>query len=236
MGFKSTIIEKPVLVAQNSTMILWIYVDDLLIFIKDRKRGLQVLKELKRHFDMKIIGDAQYVLKISIIHDHARRTIWLHQRRHLDILLDEFGGDGRTSSVPMSIDLNDLINDKSPLTMNPYRRLLGILLHIANVSRPNNHIQLAFLPVLPMRRKRYNGSVCNRSFYIYDTPVIWPFASVVPKTDLHCPASPTQMPTGQLTLWTASLNLAIPCSSIMVLSRGYPRNNQLRLNPRVKLN
>ena len=36
-------------------------------------------------------------------------------------MLEEFGADGHTSSVPMSIDLNDLINNQTPLTTNAYR-------------------------------------------------------------------------------------------------------------------
>ena len=79
MGFKSTVIEKSVLVVNNSTLIIWVYVDDLIIFTKDREHGLRMLQELNLHFAMKIIGDTEYVLKISIRWDQSHRIIWIHQ-------------------------------------------------------------------------------------------------------------------------------------------------------------
>ena len=60
---------------------LILYVDDILLATNDMSILLDTKKFLAKHFDMKDLGDASFVLGIEICQDHSRHILGLSLMR-----------------------------------------------------------------------------------------------------------------------------------------------------------
>ena len=110
-----------------------------------RDRWYQEFKtELQQEFDLSSSADSDVFLGITI--DRLRDgAIKISQQRYVDDIVASFLGDGdKVSKVPYVVSWK-LSKDMGPQTTKekkameeiPYRRLIGMLLHLANCTRPD---------------------------------------------------------------------------------------------------
>lgn len=59
----------------ESLFLIVLYVDDILLISKDNKDIKQVQKELKMQFDMKDLGDAEFIVGMKVERDWSKKTI-----------------------------------------------------------------------------------------------------------------------------------------------------------------
>ena len=67
------------------------YVDDILLATNDIGMLHETKRFLAKHFEMKDLGDASFVLGIQIHRDHFRRTLGLSQKSYIKKVLKRFG-------------------------------------------------------------------------------------------------------------------------------------------------
>ena len=82
-------------------VILAVYVDDLIIMTKSEDQMMTIKEDLKRGFKMKDLGELHYCLGISVVKDHRRGSMYLHQRQYIKNMLQKFGlQDAKEVSTP----------------------------------------------------------------------------------------------------------------------------------------
>ena len=75
----------------TTSVILAIWVDDLIVFSKDLTAMSEIKQQLRDEFDLKDQGELRYFLGILVERDRARRTIRIEQKGYIDMILKRFG-------------------------------------------------------------------------------------------------------------------------------------------------
>jgi hypothetical protein len=137
-GFQHSTSDHSVFVrhSSNGTIVLIVYVDDIIISGSD-STGIADLKTyLNKHFHTKDLGALRYFLGIEVA--HSSQGIFLSQRKYVLDLLSKTGLLGaRPTDTPMdsTVKLDDehgeLFSD-----VGQYRRLVGKLIYLT-VTRPD---------------------------------------------------------------------------------------------------
>ena len=92
MGFRPTHSDSCVYVMRDddSVMYLLVYVDDLLLVASDADQLASVKAQLSSRFEMKDMGEAQFILGVQIRRDRARRQLHLSQAEYIRTVLERF--------------------------------------------------------------------------------------------------------------------------------------------------
>ncbi|KAK3008402.1 hypothetical protein RJ639_013932 [Escallonia herrerae] len=84
-------------------VILFFYMDDMLIVEQDANRIHQLKDELFKSFDMKDLRNAKKILGMNITPDRKARKMWLSQEKYVERVLTKFNvGDAKPSTVDLS--------------------------------------------------------------------------------------------------------------------------------------
>ena len=117
-------------------VVISLYVDDILIF----GTSLQVVHETKTFlaskFEMKDIGEANFILGIKII----RRDdgIMLSQQHYVEKILKKFGYfEQKPVTTPYDVNSHLVKNSDDPVAQSEYAQIIGSLMHLMNFSRPD---------------------------------------------------------------------------------------------------
>ena len=78
-------------VSGSAITFLVLYVDDILIIGNDIGMLSTVKTLLSRHFSIKDLGEASYILGIRIYRDRSKRMLGLSQSRYIEIIVKMFG-------------------------------------------------------------------------------------------------------------------------------------------------
>jgi transposase InsO family protein len=134
LGFKPCDSDPSVFV--NGDLQISVYVDDLLIFGKDRDKVRDLKKALSNRFEMEDLGPCSWYLGIDIQRDRSKRTITLSQRTYIEKVLREFQMiDCTPTSTPMAADCKlhkttEEEQSKAPSGLREkYQRALGSLMY-----------------------------------------------------------------------------------------------------------
>jgi hypothetical protein len=128
----------------NNSLIIAIYVDDLLIIGK-LLQVEELKKTLQSHYKMTDGGEISDLLGVQITRDRTKRIINLYQESYILKLLNRFNMDECNSMpTPMS-SVDKLSKDLSPKTEDeklemkniPYREAVGSLMYLMISSRPD---------------------------------------------------------------------------------------------------
>ena len=121
----------------DDVILLATYVDDLLIASRSLDRIKDFETRFAKHLQLKLLGDAQYILgwKIS---DH-KDGIVISQEAYTKRVLEKFGMTNchpvRTPSLKEQQQIQQVATDEDQSF--PYRQLVGTLMYLANSTRPD---------------------------------------------------------------------------------------------------
>jgi len=132
-------------VSGSSVAFLVLYVDDILLIGNDIP-SLQAVKTwLGKHFSMKDLGEASYILGMRIYRDISKRMIGLSQSTYIDKVLHRFGmQNAKRGFVPMSHGITiskeqspGSLDEKEHMSKVPYASTIGSIMYAMVCTRPD---------------------------------------------------------------------------------------------------
>ena len=124
----------------ESIFYIGVYVDDMVLAGKDKKRMKHVKEELSSRFDIKDLGKLRYFLGMSVIQDQEKKESWIGQPKYVERLLTEMGmSDCKPVKTPVDTG-NRLVKateDMEALNQQSYQSLVGSLMYLATCTRPD---------------------------------------------------------------------------------------------------
>ena len=146
-GFEENIMDQCIYQKVNGskTYFLVLYVDDILLASNDKGLLYKVKQFLSRHFEMKDMGDASYVIGIKIDRDRDRYVLGLSQNTYIQKVLERFGMKDCSPSVAPIVKgdkfhmnqcpRNDL--EKEQMRNIPYASAVGSMMYAQVCTRPD---------------------------------------------------------------------------------------------------
>lgn len=129
----------------DSLTILGLHVDDSLITGTHLELLIDLENVLNQRYPLKIMGSISFFLGTSITRNREERTISLSQTKYIDEAIARFGLiDALPASTPLppSLRIGPQFCPKdeeeiASMRNKPYRELIGLLMYIANGTRPD---------------------------------------------------------------------------------------------------
>lgn len=138
IGLRPTASDPSVFKNEDRSLILGLYVDDMLIISKDIDLIKRTISLIKKLWDIKDIGNVKEILGLCVQRDRNQRTITICQTSYIERTLREFNLlNTRPASLPAS-DRNMLVAaspDESQTDQALYQQAIGRLMWIANSTR-----------------------------------------------------------------------------------------------------
>lgn len=127
-----------------------LYVDDFFIFSNNNERANALKQCLSLEFKIKDLGEAKRCLGVRITRDYCNNVITLDQENYIDQILKTFNmANCKSVNTPMdsNICLDDYENSKNDSCDKnvPYKRLIGSLMYLAVLTRPDIAYSVSFL-------------------------------------------------------------------------------------------
>ena len=120
----------------GDSVILCLYVDDILIFGTSMIVINEVKSFLSKSFDMKDLGQADVILNIKLIRDESGIT--LTQSHYVEKVLSRFGYiDSKPSPTPYDPSVTLRKNKKETRDQLRYSQVIGSLMYLASAMRPD---------------------------------------------------------------------------------------------------
>jgi hypothetical protein len=120
----------------GDSVILCLYVDDILIFGTSMIVINEVKSFLSKSFDMKDLGQADVILNIKLIRDESGIT--LTQSHYVEKVLSRFGYiDSKPSPTPYDPSVTLRKNKKETRDQLRYSQVIGSLMYLASATRPD---------------------------------------------------------------------------------------------------
>ena len=120
----------------SNSIILCLYVDDILIFGTNIDAINEVKSFLSKSFDMKDLGEANVILNIKLIKDESGIT--LLQSHYVEKVLSRFGFmDSKPSPTPYDPSMTLRKNNKIGRDHLRYSQIIGSLMYLASATRPD---------------------------------------------------------------------------------------------------
>lgn len=147
MGFTNSMADPCIYVKviRGERVFICLYVDDLLVAAQNTELIDSVKNDLMKHFRIKELGLAKYVLGMEINQDSRTKTISIKQTQYIDDVTNRFNqAEAKPVSNPCDSSWK-LSHEDSPTTSaertemrkKPYRQLIGCLLYISICTRPD---------------------------------------------------------------------------------------------------
>ena len=123
----------------NKTVILSVYVDDIVLASEDDVIREEAKRLLKECFIVKDLGELHHLLGIEI--EQRDGKLHMHQKNYIEKLLEKFNmKDCNPVKTPMEVDgprqLSNFNNEAQEIEL-PYREIIGSLMFIAQNTRPD---------------------------------------------------------------------------------------------------
>ena len=124
---------------------LVLYVDDILLIGNSVKVLSDVKGYLEKHFDMKDLGEANYILGIKILRDRKNKVLALSQASYIYKIVTRFGMEiSKRGLLPFrhGIHLSKEQSPKTPeekelMSKKPYASAVGSLMYAMLCTRPD---------------------------------------------------------------------------------------------------
>ncbi|GJS02666.1 zinc finger, CCHC-type containing protein [Tanacetum coccineum] len=122
--------------SSSKGVIIWLYVDDMLIFKTDQDQVDKTRKFFSSNFSMKDIGEADVILGIKI--KHEAKEIVITQSHYIEKILKKFNReDCSLVNTPMDPIENLKPNTRKPIDQLEYLRDISCLMYAMIITRPN---------------------------------------------------------------------------------------------------
>lgn len=134
---------------EHGMLLVLLYVDDIQIAAAQMTDVAYVKEALLKKFPGRDLGETSFFLQMSVVRDRDQRIIILRQQRHIEKIADDLGLTGQPSPfIPMtkavySDPTGQEITD--PAVITQYRSIVGMLMHIANYTRPDISFAISYL-------------------------------------------------------------------------------------------
>lgn len=126
-------------------MYIGLYVDDLFLLSSSLDRLTMLKRDLGLRFDMKDLGEAQYILGFQIVRDRSKRQLTICQSGYIQSVLERFNMHNcNPASTPMlpgtqllreQCPVSD--QDKAAMASIPYQSALGAVMYAMLGTRPD---------------------------------------------------------------------------------------------------
>lgn len=139
-GLRSIPADHSVFINTSRSLIVALYVDDLIILARTVAEMEPLKKALSEAFEMKDLGEAKYILGISIRRDRNQRTLSIDQEHYIKELLNASGlGSNQRASTPANgyANITKAEPDEPIIDVCEYQTLVGKLNWLARASRPD---------------------------------------------------------------------------------------------------
>ena len=132
-------------IQEQKIVFLVLYVDDILLIGNDKQVLSGVKDWLPKQFDMKDLGEANYILGIKLIRDRKNKLLALSQASYIDKILVRFNMENsKRGSLPFRHGIH-LSKEQSPKTPEqkehmsriPYASAVGSLMYAMLCTRPD---------------------------------------------------------------------------------------------------
>ena len=163
-GFEENIMDQCIYqkVSRSKIYFLVLYVDDILLAIKDKGLLYEVKQFLSKNFAIKDMGEASYVIGIKIHRERSRGILGLFQETYINKVLDRFNMKNCSPSVAPILkgdrfDLNQCPKndfEREHMKNIPYALAIGTLMYAQVCTRP----EIAFV-VGVLERYQSNPSI-----------------------------------------------------------------------------
>ncbi|GKC88031.1 retrovirus-related pol polyprotein from transposon TNT 1-94 [Tanacetum coccineum] len=129
----------------NDSVILLLYVDDMLVADPNKERISKLKAQLAKEFEMKDLGPANKILRMQIHRDRISRKIWLSQKSYVKKILKMFNmQDYKPISTPFPTNVKlsskmSHISEKQRIEMSrvSYASAVGSLMFAVICTRPD---------------------------------------------------------------------------------------------------
>lgn len=126
-------------------VIVGIYVDDFLIFSNDNCETDSLIKALSNNFKIKNLGQVKQYLGMRVNVNRKSNVVTLDQEHYIEKLMQKFNmSECSTAVTPIECKLN---LEKSNVCEDniPYQRLIGSLMYLAVLTRPDIAYSVSYL-------------------------------------------------------------------------------------------
>jgi hypothetical protein len=156
----------------NHFIYVLLYVDDMLLVGNNTNVIKEVKSQLSSKFDMKDLGDANFILGMEIKRDRANRKLWLNHRKYFEMILHRFNmHGGKPVKVPIPIHVK-LYVDQCPMTQEEeedmshvlYASVVGSLMYAMVCTRPDIAHVVGFLSRYMSKPGKEHWTTINRVF------------------------------------------------------------------------
>ena len=162
LGFKE-VPQEPCVMLKGGVVVFF-YVDDIVFCHRkeDKEKAQEMIQELKKEYQMSILGELKWFLRIYVLLDRSQRLLWLTQEAYIEKIAKQYGIDldGRLPDTPMAESellptyprsvRPTLKSSDEGLSVRPsplpkvadssavlYQRKLGSMLYAATTTRPD---------------------------------------------------------------------------------------------------
>ena len=147
LGFKKNNIELCLYTRGEGENVVYLlmYVDDLLICSKNKRKIQSVKKLLTNRFEMKDLGEVKEYLGINIEYDYFKNEMRLSQKKYIESLANKYKlQNGKLYCTPMETKLEI---EKAEINREDigYKNLIGALLYISVNTRPDISYSVNYL-------------------------------------------------------------------------------------------
>jgi Reverse transcriptase (RNA-dependent DNA polymerase) len=130
IGFYQLHSDHCVYINKDTGVILAMWVDDLIIFGKDRMEVDKMKDQMRSEFEMKDLGPLRYFVGILVQRDRERRTLRIDQSGYIDMILQRFDMENSTPvATPIATGTklvkatdNDEVIDAKPYDISKHGR------------------------------------------------------------------------------------------------------------------
>lgn len=130
----------------NFKTIVALYVDDFFIFSNSDAETNFLKKELSSKFKIKDLGEMKQCLGMRVRIDQCKKLVTLDQEQYIDELLSRFNMmECKPVSTPMENNLKLIKSEKQDDTKFPYQQLIGGLMYLAVLTRPDISFCISYL-------------------------------------------------------------------------------------------
>jgi hypothetical protein len=131
----------------NGSIILFFYVDDIVLLGRDLEAIQDLKKALMSRYEMRDLGDLQWFLGIRIIRDRSERKLWLSQDAYIDKLIAKFNLEShRPTHTPLpSEPLTPNDGQASPQQIYAFQQRVGSITYAAVVTRVDVALAVSML-------------------------------------------------------------------------------------------